>query len=748
MFNQQLENIYNNGIENYFYEDYKFNNENIIKETAYYSFDLENFNRNDEESIVYSTMLMNIENDICYHNSSVSDLVDNLINLPNITNILYAHNGGKFDYKNILGEFIKRGFTIKKQTVVEDLFSDYKKVERTFLKNDETNIINLLIKDNIIYKAEINCVGIKEYYKRSGKGYKKGDLKKSIPKKIILLDSCLLLQGSLKKICEDYLKLELSKDGLDYEKERTEGYKLNLEEMKYCYEDVFGLKCLLKEVILKEQIYEDDKGNIIFKGKLADNLTSASFSLKVFKKFLYYDTITTDNYKKNWSSKKAIELINKYKTSTNKYNANDIFKEIFPPLSINTDMLVRPTYFGGLCDNGEILHKYNRKGEYKVRQQFNGCVLDENSMYPDKMRNCYLPFGSGKYISEEDFVNYYSEPNVNISFFGDFIARGTIRLKKGKFPTIRLHNINNPGFRKSDIFHSNNLNNVDVRIVLNLNNIDYFNFIDSYSINRIIPKRVIIFNNNRGFFDTFIDYFYNIKSISKGAKKSNAKLILNSIYGKFGTKKLTELKENVYNEELNIIESKNVYNGIKSEEVLSDGIYVPLASIVTGLARNDLKDVAEKVGVKYVNYFDTDSLHFSCSRDYVKSKFKKIDDNNLGYWKIENDIKGGVYLGAKRYAEQYLNDEWDIKCCGIPEADKNFFKYNIDCFAIVENKKALEKGLKDGTIIIKEYKENNIKYKYFYDTINKCKVKGMCLTRKSKAVKNGVIIKNVPYMLT
>ena len=62
MFNTQLQNIYKNGIENYFYENHKFNNENISKETAYYSFDLENSNKNDEQSIIYSTMLMNIEN--------------------------------------------------------------------------------------------------------------------------------------------------------------------------------------------------------------------------------------------------------------------------------------------------------------------------------------------------------------------------------------------------------------------------------------------------------------------------------------------------------------------------------------------------------------------------------------------------------------------------------------------------------------------------------------------------------------
>ena len=80
MFNSLLKDIYNKGIDNYFLENYSFNGE--IKDiNGYYAFDIETTNKDDKECIVYSTMIMKTDNDICYHNSCVEDLVENLENL-------------------------------------------------------------------------------------------------------------------------------------------------------------------------------------------------------------------------------------------------------------------------------------------------------------------------------------------------------------------------------------------------------------------------------------------------------------------------------------------------------------------------------------------------------------------------------------------------------------------------------------------------------------------------------------------
>ena len=143
------------------------------------AFDIETTNKDDEECIVYSTMIMKTDSDVCYHNSSVEDLVDNLENLPTVKSIIYAHNGGKFDYKCILGEFLKRGYTIKEKELEESYIQEYKKAKVSFLKNSDEKIINVLYKDNKFYKIEINMDSIvTERYKRRNMNAKNNIKKK------------------------------------------------------------------------------------------------------------------------------------------------------------------------------------------------------------------------------------------------------------------------------------------------------------------------------------------------------------------------------------------------------------------------------------------------------------------------------------------------------------------------------------------------------------------------------------------
>ena len=64
--------------------------------------------------------------------------------------------------------------------------------------------------------------------------------------KIEFLDSYKIIPQSLQSACSSFLDLKLPKDGLDYDKERTLDEELTKEEMNYIYDDVFGLKYLIK----------------------------------------------------------------------------------------------------------------------------------------------------------------------------------------------------------------------------------------------------------------------------------------------------------------------------------------------------------------------------------------------------------------------------------------------------------------------------------------------------------------------
>lgn len=740
----RIDNLNSNFLENYKFDDYIYDK---YKEKGIYVFDIETTSDNkNDKCIVYSTMLMNVfsHEDVCIHNGNKKDLVDNLENLPYLETTIYAHNGGKFDYNCIIDEFINRGYEIQ-YCEVEEIDDNYVEEKSMFLSNEAKKKIKVVFKNNIFYSIEINIKPIAvEFYKKNTKKHKAGEVKKYKSKKLFLKDTCLMLAGSLKKICKDFMDLDLPKDDLDYRIYRGENYHLTDKEKVYCYEDVFSLKYLVKQEFLPVFRVEDNEGNIIFERSKSEFLTSASFSLDILKSFIFYDCFITDNYKKNYTNKKAIELVENYKLTTEKPNKKDLFRAIFPNLSLKDDNMARLSYFGGLSATGEQLHNVNRnsKEKYNYKPKIKGCVLDENSMYPDKMRNYKLPFGYGIKMSSTNFKKLVNNFTDDKMFICDLRVIGECNLKKGKFATIRIGGENNQYFSKKNIFISNSIDGIPHQFYATMTNVDYYDFIDSYNYEKIIFNNNIVFEANKGFFTTFIDYFYNIKCNNKGAIKQNAKLILNSVYGKFGTKKV--------NDRYTFLLENNIFKPVKEDkQSLSESVYVPLASQITSYARHDLKSVAEKVGVKYVDYFDTDSLHFRIDKDYVISKFDKIHKSKLGYWDIEAEFIEGIYLGSKRYAEKIFNKKtgvykWNVKCCGVPVENQKYFENNINLFDYCNlNKKFIQKNLEKNII-----KGNSKGLYYLNDVFAPIFLKGLCQTNKTHRGINGIVFEIRPYMIT
>lgn len=738
---ERISKLDKNFIENFKFKQYKYDKNKL---NGIYAFDIETTSiEESNECIVYSTMLMNVleHEDICLHNGNKKDLVDNLENLPYLETTIYAHNGGRFDYNCIIDEFINRGYKIE-YCEVDEIDNDYVIEKSNKLPNEE-KIMKMLFKNNTFYSIEINVKVVPvEFYKKDCKGHKKGEVKKYKAKKLFLKDSCLMLSGSLKRICKDFMNLDLPKDNLDYREYRAENYKLTHEEKIYCYEDVFSLKHLLIQEFLSNFEVKDNNDIVIFSKPKKAFLTSAGFSLDILKSFMFYDCILTDNYKRNYNSKEAIKLVDEYKKSTNKYNKKDLFRWIFPNLNLKNDNMARSSYFGGLSATGRQIHNVNKKGEYNYKPEEVGCVLDENSMYPDKMKNVELPFGQPVKLSVNDFKKKVLNKNLkNKMFIVDIRVIGKCELKKGKFPTIRIGGENNPNFSKKNIFISNKIDKFYTQVYSTMTSIDYYDFIDTYDVSKIIINDNMVFNTNKGFFETFINYFYGIKCNSKGAIKQNGKLILNSVYGKFGTKKI--------NDRYTFDIEDNIFKPQKEEkQSLSESVYVPLASAITSYARHDLKTVAETVGVEYVDYFDTDSLHFRINSEYVKSKFKKIDGKKLGYWDIEGIFDKGIYLGSKRYAEHILQKDgtykWEVKCCGIPKENQEYFANNIELFDYCNlNKKFIQKNLENNLI-----KPTNKGLYIINDVFAPLLIKGICQTIKTHRGINGIVFENRPYMIT
>lgn len=154
-------------------------------------------------------------------------------------------------------------------------------------------------------------------------------------------------------------------------------------------------------------------------------------------------------------------------------------------------------------------------------------MLDVNSLYPSVMYTCKLPFEEpiffeGKY-QEDKVYNLYIQM-ITCSF----------ELKKNKIPTIQIKN-NRSYFRENEYLTSSN-NHI---VALALTNVDLKLFFEHYDVYDLEYVSGWKFKSLQGIFTNYIDKWITrkIEATKEGNKgqRTLAKLMLNSLYGKFAT---------------------------------------------------------------------------------------------------------------------------------------------------------------------------------------------------------------------
>ena len=327
---------------------------------------------------------------------------------------------------------------------------------------------------------------------------------------------------------------------------------------------------------------------------------------------------------------------------------NKNFLKYFPILDFQIDSDIRKSYKGGFTFLNEL---------YKEKSVGRGLVLDKNSMYPAKMKNEYLPFGEpiffkGKY--EEDSLYKLYVQCLTCSF----------ELKEGKIPTLQIKN--SPAFVPNEYVKSSN---GDI-VTLYLTNIDLELFLSHYNVTNITYHSGWKFKALKGLFNDYIDYWTDRKINAK--KEGNnvlyiiSKLMLNSLYGKFGLNPRVRGKIPYLNEE-GIVKYK------VTEEEIRNSIYVSCASFITSYARYDIIETSQaikdysikKYGIDYYIYSDTDSIHMLYMDEEELKQFVDIDDYRLGAWKIESRFTRGKYIRQKCYIEEY-EEELNVTVAGLP----------------------------------------------------------------------------------
>ena len=313
-----------------------------------------------------------------------------------------------------------------------------------------------------------------------------------------------------------------------------------------------------------------------------------------------------------------------------------LFEKWFPPPLYDSD--IRQAYKGGFT-------YLNPK--YAGKDIKNGIVLDVNSLYPSVMYYSPLPYGEGKYFTGK----YINDDNYNL-YIQMFSCQ--FKLKKGYIPTIQLKN--NMSFVPTEYLESSK----GEYITLCLTNIDLELFFEHYEVYDIDYISGWKFRSYIGLFKNYIDKWNKIKvqaTIEKnGAIRSIAKLMLNSLYGKFALNPKVKSKYPFLGDD-DIIHYKIV------QEEDRKPIYIPMGVFITSWARYKTITSAQKVYDRFI-YADTDSLHLEGEEI---PEGLEISDIELGKWKLESRFTKARFIRQKSYIEE-IDNKLKITCAGMPES--------------------------------------------------------------------------------
>lgn len=323
----------------------------------------------------------------------------------------------------------------------------------------------------------------------------------------------------------------------------------------------------------------------------------------------------------------ASEALHEYKKTID-------FENHFPVLSYDEDKEIRKGYKGAWTYVKEDIK------EIPIEQEIE--VYDENSKYPSIMLKHPLPYGYpetfDKFVEPQE--NECSVHKVKINF----------DLRKGFLPTIQAQSLLQAvslGVRSTTYLKSTQ----EIPEWFVLTNYDLKQLKKHYHVEIYDCEWTKIFKTKKGMFSKYVHKYQEekeyFKSVSDNFGVLKAKIMLNSLYGKFGAKTESRTK------------SLFLEDGVlkfKTEELkIEKPIYLPIAMFITSIGRYEIIEDAQNNYDNFL-YSDTDSLHV------LKSDNIKLDihPSNFGCWDLEKRCIYGLYLRSKLNLEIEYNSKRKI----------------------------------------------------------------------------------------
>lgn len=475
-------------------------------------------------------------------------------------------------------------------------------------------------------------------------------------KTIEIRDSSKKIPSSLRGIAKDfatkYKKLEM-----EYEGERHQFGTITKEEMDYIKNDV---------LVLSEAMY------IVWYEYGMQGMTIAADALASYK-----------------------ELI----------GGPEIFDIIFPdltamdlPCGMNVYEYCQKGYAGGWCYKNPVASKKvflsDPKFAYMVNGEYvpvkNSIVCDVNSLYPSVMHSMSgteYPIGLPEYHTGEPSKKETKKYAVYRRFKCYF------DLKKGKLPFIHirgdLHYRPNVCQTTDAIFGKRHLpDGYDTKKEFVMTETEFKLFREHYKLTDYEPIDYLCFTKKAGIFDVYIDKYKNMKiqatKEKNKAKRTIAKLFMNSLYGKLSSSTNSSYKTVYFEDDTLRFETHIEYN--------KDPISISTGAWITSEARNFTIRACQQNyfegELRGFMYADTDSAHLV---DYDASDVQgmKFDSAEFCCWDVEvSKCVACTYAKQKTYIEIATEESFEpvvdkegnpsyniiMKAAGLSDNGKNIFQ--------------------------------------------------------------------------
>jgi hypothetical protein len=402
------------------------------------------------------------------------------------------------------------------------------------------------------------------------------------------------------------------------------------------------------------------------------------------------------------------------------YRSNFMSEDIIPQLSGKIANDIREGYTGGSVD--VYIHK--SKPGVKIK------CLDVNSLYPSQMESQLMPIGTPTFFKGDIRA-------IDSSAFGFFYCK-IIAPDNLLHPIIQTHIKTSNGLRTiaplgswSDMIFSAEMDNA-------INHGYKFEILWGYTF-----KAANIFKD-------YVEFLYNLRSKHPTSHPLNfiAKILLNSLYGRFGMDdRFTEVSI-IHKDFLADFENKyldNIKNSIKLDEYyliefLSDinemendqsthNISIGIASAITAYSRMHMSQFKNNPKIN-LYYTDTDSIYTDSDiDDYL------IDPKILGKLKLEYICNKAIFLAPKVYCLETFDNKLIYKVKGL----KHEIELTMNDFETLLNKDVFIK--KDHTKWIRNLSKGQIQ---LLEQVYTLKVTD---SKRKLIYKNNKLIATKPYKM-